>query len=109
MSITKRKRKPNTANLSALYAIDNKFAYKGDKLKVGVYGVVSKDTPFVYKIVKNKSGVARREFINNSTSLPNVCKNRLMAFFDDKDNKNKLKAYLVDKSLYDEYKGEKDK
>lgn len=37
-------------NLAGLYVVSNEVAYeKNGKLRKGVYGVVGKDTPYIYK------------------------------------------------------------
>ena len=98
-----RKRVPREANLSNLIVIDSNNAYdsKGN-LHKGVYGIVGKDTPFVFRNRLNrKTKQYKRVFINDSTNLPNVCKERVMEFFDDKQNKRRKKCYLIDKDTYD--------
>ena len=46
-------------NLSGLYAVTNDFAYKNGKLRDGVYGVVSKDTPYVCRPTNSQKGKSR--------------------------------------------------
>lgn len=41
-----------------------------------------------------------RTFVRDTTDIPKACKNRILAFFDDKNNKGN--CYLVEKSIYDE-------
>ena len=89
-----RNRKPNKANLSALEVVDSDVAYKNKKLRKEVYGIVSKDYPFVFKRAGKDQHIV---FVNNSTNLPNVCKERVMHFFDSPKNKRRLKCYLIDK------------
>ena len=93
-------------NLAGLYAVSNDVAYKNGKLRKGVYGVIGKDTPYICKPAdkqKNKP----RTFIRDSTDIPKTCKSRILAFWDDKNNKGKSACYLVEKSLYDERKYKK--
>lgn len=99
----KRKRKPNEANLDGLMVVSSNDAYdiKRGKYKPGVYGIVSKDVPFVSKIVTSRNGMKKRKFVNDVTELPNVTKERVMAFFDDKKNGHREKCYLVERQLYD--------
>lgn len=99
-----RKRKPNEANLSGLMVVNSADAYdvKHKRYKYGVYGIVSKDVPFISKIVSSKDGTKKRRFVNDVTELPNVTKERVMAFFDDQQNSKRYKCYLVERKLYDE-------
>lgn len=97
------KRNRKDKNLSGLYAIPHDIAYKNGKLRKGVYGAVGKDTPYICKPsekLKNKP----REFVRDSTDIPKACKNRILAFWDDKNNKGKTVCYLAEKSFYDEMK-----
>lgn len=106
----KRRRAPKKANLSGLYAVNSDIAYdKNKKLKSGVYGIVAKDTPYIFKRINKKDGTLQRVFVNDMTNIPDICKNRIMAFWDDKSNNKKTKSYLVDKSIYDEYMKNKKK
>lgn len=105
MKDIKRNRKKE--NLSGLYVVDGKTAYKNNKLRKGVLGAVDKSTPFVFK-PKDAKNNKPRKFVKDTTSLPTVCKNRILAFFDDKNNLNKSKGFLVEKSLYDEMKNKKE-
>ena len=99
-----RKRKPNEANLAGLMVVSSEDVWdiKRNTWKKGVYGAVSKDLPFITNTVVTRNGLRRRKFVNDVTELPNVAKERVMAFFDDKANTNRSKCYLVEKSLYDE-------
>ena len=90
-------------NLAGLYAISNDVAYKNGKLRKGVYGVVSKDTPYIYKPA-NKQRDKPRTFVRDSTDIPKVCKNRILAYWDNKKNKDRTVCYLAEKSLYEEMK-----
>ena len=101
------KRKPKQANLSALMVITSSEAYdvKHHRFKTGLYGIVDKDLPFVAKIVTKRNGTQQRKFVNDVSNLPNVTKERIMAFFDDKSNSGREKCYLVERKLYDEVKG----
>lgn len=94
----KRKRNPKTANLSSLDVVDSTQAYNGKRLKKTVYGIVSRDTPFIYtNVVDRKTKVRKPRYKNDLTSLPNTCKNKVIAFFDDPANKRRDKCYLIDK------------
>lgn len=97
------KRNRKRENLSGLYVVDSKTAYKDGKLRKGVLGAVDKTVPFVFK-PKDAKNNKPRKFVKDTTGLPVVCKNRILAFFDDKNNVNKKNCYLVEKSLYDEMK-----
>ena len=99
-----RKRKPNEANLAGLMVVSSSDAFdtKNKRRKNGVYGIVSKDVPFISKTVISKDGTKKRKFVNDVTELPNVTKERVMAFFDDKKNSKREKCYLVERKLYDE-------
>ena len=96
------KRNRKDKNLSALYAVSSNVAYINGKMRKGVYGVVSKDTPYIWK-PSQKEGQPR-SFVRDSTDIPKACKNRILAFWDDKNNSTKRVCYLAEKSLYDEMK-----
>lgn len=100
------KRNRKDKNLSGLYVVSNDVAYKNGKLRKGVYGVVGKDTPYIYK-PSDKKKDKPRSFVRDSTDIPKTCKNRILAFWDDKNNKGKSACYLAEKSLYDEMKTNK--
>ena len=94
-------------NLAGLYAVPHEVAYeKNGKLRKGVYGVVGKDTPYIYKPSDTRKDKPR-VFIRDSTDIPKACKNRILAFWDDKNNKRKNVCYLAEKSLYEEMKNKK--
>ncbi len=101
MKDVKRNRKDK--NLAGLYAVSHDIAYKGGKLRRGVYGVVGKDTPYIYKPA-DKQRDRPRTFVRDCTDIPKVCKNRILAFWDNKKNKDRSACYLVEKSLYEEMK-----
>ena len=84
-------------NLSGLYAITSDIAYKNGKLRKEVFGVVSKSTPY---ITKPKTNNKPRTFVRNMSEIPDACKNRILAFYDDKTNLNRNNCYLAEKSLY---------
>lgn len=93
-----RKRYPKKANLAALEVVDSTAAYRGKRLRKEVYGIVSRDTPFIYKnVVDRKTKLNKPKFVNDSTSLPNVCKQKIITFFDDAKNARKKKCYLIEK------------
>ena len=71
-----------------------------------VYGVVGKDTPYMYKPSDTRKDKPR-VFIRDSTDIPKACQNRILAFWDDKNNKRKDVCYLAEKSLYEEMKNKK--
>lgn len=100
------KRNRKDKNLSGLYVIPNDVAYKGEKLRKGVYGAIGKDTPYIYKPFDKAKGKPR-EFIRDTTDIPKACKNRILAFWDDKNNKGKSTCYLAEKSLYEELQTKK--
>lgn len=100
------KRNRKDKNLAGLYAVSNVVAYRGGKLRKGVYGVVGKDTPYICKPSDNQRNKPRT-FIRDSTDIPKVCKSRILAYWDDKNNKGKSACYLVEKSLYEETKKNK--
>ncbi len=106
---SKQQRKPQ--NLNGLYAVPIEFAKKDDgTFRQGTFGVVTKNDPFVAKqsIIKGTKDFKRSALVN-STDLPNTVKNRMLAFYDDKANKQRNVAVLVEKKLYDEYISKKDK
>ena len=95
------KRNRKNENLAGLYAVSHDYAYKNGKLRKGVLGVVNDDTPFISKPADKKNGKPRK-FVKDMTNLPQVCKNRILAFYDDNHNTRKDKCYLAEKSIYDE-------
>lgn len=101
------KRNRRNENLAGLYVVDSKTAYKNNKLRKGVLGAVDKTTPFVFK-PKDVKNNKPRKFVKDTTALPAVCKNRILAFFDKKENVKKRNCYLVEKSLYDEMQKNKE-
>ncbi len=100
------KRNRKDKNLAGLYTVPNNVAYKNGKLRKGVYGVIGKDTPYIYKPAEKQKDKPRT-FVRDSTDLPKVCKNRVLAFWDDKNNKGKTVCYLAEKSLYEEMRKSK--
>ncbi|MCD8372264.1 MAG: hypothetical protein LUD27_03070, partial [Clostridia bacterium] len=99
------KRNRKNENLAGLYAVSNNYAYKNGKLRKGVIGAVDKDTPFVSKPADKKNGKPRK-FVKDMTSLPQACKNRILAYYDDNYNSSS-KCYLAEKSIYDEMVADK--
>lgn len=94
----KRKRNPKNPNLSALNVVDSNHAYNGKKMKKEVYGIVSKEHPFIYKnVVDRKTKKNKPKYVNDSIELPQVTKQKIIAFFDDSKNSKKTKCYLIDK------------
>lgn len=102
-------RKPKTANLDGLMVVnsDEAFDKQKQRFKSGVFGIVDKELPFISKIVVQRDGNKRRSFVQDVTELPDVAKERIMAFFDVPENKNREKCYLVERELYDEVRGKK--
>ena len=93
-----RKRNPKKANLSNLTVVDSYSAYNGKKLKHGVYGIVSRNHSVIYKnVVERKSKKLKPKYINDIYSLTNIAKEKIVAFFDNRQNRNKQKCYLIDK------------
>lgn len=90
-------------NLTGLYAVSYDEAYKDGKLRNEVYGAVDKNGPYVYE-PGNPAKDKPRKFLNDMTGrgVPETCKNRILAFWDDKLNKNKRQCYLAEKPLYEE-------
>ena len=103
-----KQRKPQ--NLDGLYAVPIEFAKNEDgTFKKGTFGVVTKNDPFVSKNTQIKGTKDfKRSALVNSTDLPTTVKNRMLAFYDDKANKQRNVAVLVEKKLYDEYTSKKD-
>lgn len=97
------KRNRKDKNLSGLYVISSDIAFRDGKLRRGVYGAIGRDTPYICKPADRVKGKSR-EFVRDSTDLPKACKNRILAFWDDKNNKGKSACYLAEKSLYEEMK-----
>lgn len=106
-----RKRKPNEANLAGLMVVNSSDAFdvQHKRWKKGLYGIVSKDLPFISQTVISRDGTKKRKFVNDVTELPNVTKERVMAFFDNKQNSKRDKCYLVERKLYDEIMAAKNK
>lgn len=97
------KRNRKDKNLVGLYVVSSDVAYKKGKLRKGVYGVLGKDTPYIYKPANSQTD-RPRTFVRDSTDIPKTCKNRILAFWDDKSNKRRTTCYLAEKSLYEESK-----
>lgn len=93
----------NTApNLSGLYAVSYREALRGGKPREGVYGVVTRDTPFITK-PKAKPGSNSQHLRDlTDSSVPTVLKNRILAFWDNPNNDQKDVCFLVEKPIYDE-------
>ena len=105
------KRQRKNVNLAGLMVVNSDDAFDKNRMryKKGVYGTVSKDLPFITKIVTSKDGSRRRKFVKDVTILPGTTKERIMAFFDDKQNSKREKCYLVEPYLYDEIMAAKTK
>lgn len=98
--MTKLKNDPNRnrkkdLNLSGLYAVTHETAYKNGKLRSGVYGVVSKSSPYICK-PGSKSGQAP-QFKHDVTGkdVPKILKNRMLAFWSDSGNKGRKTCWLA--------------
>lgn len=97
MTEKKRNYQRKKQNLNNLYAVSSSTAYdkRTKKLKKGVFGVVSKDVPFVFKNTKDrKTGSTKRSFLQDLNTIPTNTKNRVMAFYDKHKSSNK--CYLMD-------------
>lgn len=100
--IPNRNRKKNI-NLAGLYAVPNEIAYKNGKPRPEVYGCVTKNTPYICKADAQSSGKPPRHVSDmTGDKVPKVLKNRMLAFWADKNNAGKSTCYLVEKSLYEE-------
>lgn len=97
-------------NLAGLYAVPNEIAFKNGKPRDGVYGYITKNTPYICKAQPPNSNKPP-QYVSDMTgkSVPKVLKNRMLAFWDDSNNKRKTICYLAEKSLYEEMKGIKRK
>ena len=93
-----RRRNPKIANLAGLNVVDYTQAYNGKRLKKEVYGIVSRDHAFVFKnVVDRKTKKKKPRYVNDVIKLPNVAKEKIISFFDDRKNISKNKCYLIDK------------
>ena len=102
MTQKKRNYQRRKQNLGNLYAVSNATAYdkRTKKLKKGVFGVVSKDVPFVFKNIKDrKTGEFKRSFLQDLNTIPTNTKNRVMAYYDKHKSSNK--CYLMDGQYID--------
>lgn len=70
---TNIKRNRKDKNLAGLYAVPHDIAYKNGMLRNEVYGVVSKDTPYIYNPANNQRDMPRT-FVRDSTDIPKTCK-----------------------------------
>lgn len=98
---TGKNRKPKEANLKGLKITDSKTAYRKTasgihRLKSNVYGILDKDTHFIYRKRNKRNGKVERYFINDVHKLPGKIKTDIMNFFDNPKNKRNRKVYLVD-------------
>ena len=93
-------------NLSALYALPYDEALKGGKPRDGVYGYVTKNTPYICKPQREGSATPP-QYLRDMTDpkVPTVLKNRILAFYSDPNNKQKGTCFLGERSLYDEFRG----
>lgn len=97
-------------NLAGLYAVPNEIAVKNGKPRDGVYGYITKDTPYICK-AQSSNSKKPPQYVGDMTGkeVPKVLKNRMLAFWSDGNNKRKSICYLAEKLLYDEMKGGKRK
>lgn len=93
-------------NLAALYALPHDVALEDGKPRDGVYGCVTKNTPYICKAQPDGSRKPP-QYLRDMTDpkVPTVLKNRILAFYSDPNNKQKGTCYLGERSLYDELRG----
>lgn len=93
-------------NLAALYALPHDVALAEGKPRDGVYGCVTKNTPYICKAQPDGSRKPP-QYLRDMTDpkVPTVLKNRILAFYSDPNNKQKGTCYLGERSLYDELRG----
>lgn len=106
MSLVKKDVKRNRTkrvDLKGLYAVPHEIAYEKGKPRPEVYGYVTRRSPYICKAQKmgDKKPPA---FMQDMTGgkVPRAMKDRILAFWGDKNNQNKQACYLVERSLYDE-------
>ena len=93
-----RKRYPKKANMANLKIVDSYQAYNGTRLKKGVYGIISRDTPFIYKnVIDRRTHIKKPKYINDMSAMTNLTKQEVISFFDDPNNRFKRKCYLIEK------------
>ncbi len=93
-------------NLAALFAIPYDVALEDGKPRDGVYGYVTKNTPYICK-AQREGSKAPPQYLRDMTDpkVPTVLKNRILAFYSDPNNKQKGTCFLGERSLYDELRG----
>lgn len=101
----KRNRKKDL-NLAGLYAVTHETAYKNGKLRPGVYGYVSKGTPYICKPGSGDGQVPKYVHDMTGDDVPKVLKGRMVAFWADTNNRSRKMCWLAEKSLYKEMVGE---
>lgn len=93
-------------NLAGLYAVPHEYAYQDGKLRPEVYGYISKNSPYICTPgTANKPPKYKQDM--TGTVVPSVLKNRMIAFWNDKDNARRQQCFLVEKSVYEEMVGHK--
>jgi len=104
----KNKKDPNRnrtkkVNLAGLYAVPHDIAYENGKPRPGVYGYITKDTPYICK-ARESGSTKPPQLVSDMTgdNVPKVLKNRMLAFWGNKQNSQKKICYLAEKSLYEE-------
>lgn len=101
-----KRNRTKKVNLAGLYAVTRDIAYDHGKPREGVYGYITKDTPFICK-ANALTSESPPQLVSDMTGseVPKVLKNRMLAFWSDKHNSNKKVCYLAEKSLYEEMVG----
>ncbi len=99
------KRNRKEIDLRGLEVTTSEVAYDGTRLKKGVYGIVSRDTPFIYRnVIDRKTKEVKPRYVNDMEVLTNRSKQDIIAFFANKKNGKRRNCYLADKSVIEEYK-----
>ena len=104
----KNRNRNRNINLSALYALPSETAIRDGKPRDGVYGFVTKNTPYICK-PQREGSKASPQYLRDMTDpkVPTVLKNRILAFYSDPNNKQKGTCYLGERSIYEEFRGSK--
>lgn len=104
----KNRNRNRNINLSALYALPSDVALKSGKPRDGVYGYVTKNTPYICKPQREGSKTPPQHLRDmTDPKVPTVLKNRILAFYSDPNNKQKGTCYLGERSIYEEFRGSK--
>lgn len=98
-----KRNRTKRVDLKGLYAVPHEIAYEKGKPRPGVYGYVTRRSPYICRAQKmgDKKPPA---FLQDMTGekVPTVMKNRILAFWGDSNNMYKQSCYLVERSLYEE-------